>query len=145
LMREGTMALRDKLRERARPLLEPGEKIEEVFLAQNGSPWMLGLGGGLLMLLFAKPRVVVVTDRAVVLFRQSKLTATPTELLARLPRTTQIGPVKGLWAKTVLSGEQIYIHRRFHGDVKRADAELAEAGASSSGEPEEAKSSETEV
>ena len=29
------MALRDKLRERTQPLLEPGEKIEEVFLRND--------------------------------------------------------------------------------------------------------------
>ena len=140
------MALRDKRRERTQPLLVPGEKIEEVFLAQEGRGWMLGLGGGLLLLLFAKPRVVAVTDRAIVVFRQSKLTATPKELLARLPRHTHIGPVKGrIWAKVVLNGEQTYIHRRFHGDARRADAELAEVGEHSSGEPEEAKSSDTQV
>jgi hypothetical protein len=122
------MALRDKIRERAQPLLEPGENIEEVFLAQEGKGWMLGLGGGLLLLLFAKPLVVVVSDRAIVVFRQSKLTATPKDLLARLPRTTRFGPVKRIWAKVPLSGKQIYIHRRFHGDVRRSDAQLDGAG-----------------
>ena len=116
------MALRDKLRERAQPFLETGETIEQVFPAQAGSPWMLGLGGGLLMLLFAKPRDVVVTDRSVVVLRQSKLTATPKELLARLPRNTAIGPVSGIWAKTTLNGEKLWIHRRFHKDVTTADA-----------------------
>ena len=138
------MALRDKLRERAQPLLEPGENIEEVFLAQEGKSWMLGLGGGILLLLFAKPLVVVVTDRSVVVFRQSKLTATPKGRLARLPRNTKIGPVKGLWSKVVLNGVQVYIHRRFHNDVKRADAQLAEANEHSTGEPKKAESVEME-
>jgi hypothetical protein len=139
------MALRDKLRERVQPLLEPGEQIQEVFLAQEGKSWMLGVGFGLLLLLFAKPRVVAVTDRGIVVFRQSKLTATPKQLLARLPRNTHFGPVKRLWAKVTLNGKQIYVHRRFHGDVKRADAQLDEAGEHSSIVPDEAKSSETGV
>ena len=132
------MALRDKLRQRAQARLEAGEEIEEVFLAQEGKAWMLGLGGGLLLLLFAKPLVVVVTDRAIVVFRQSKLTATPKELLGRLPRNTRIGPVRGLWAKVQLNGKLIYIHRRFHGDVRNADAALTEAvEPSCTGEPKE--------
>jgi hypothetical protein len=139
------MALRDKLRERVQPLLEPGETIQEVFLAQEGKSWMLGLGGGLLLLLFAKPLVVVATDRGIVVFRQSKLTATPKELLARLPRNTHFGPVKGLWAKVALCGKQIYIPRRFHGDVKRADAQLDEDGEQFISEPADSKSSDTEI
>jgi hypothetical protein len=122
------MALRDKLRQRAQPFLEPDEKIEEIFPAQAGSPWMVGLGGGIAMLLFGKPRDVAVTDRAVVVLRQSKLTATPKEVLTRLPRTTQIGPVKGIWAKTALDGQKIYVHRRFHKDVNEADAAIGISG-----------------
>jgi hypothetical protein len=123
------MALRDKLRDRSQPFLEPGEVVEQVFPAQAGNPWMVGLGGGILMMLLGKPRDVVVTDRAVVVFRQSKATATPKEILGRLPRATQIGPLDGsIWAKTELNGEKLWVHRRFHRDVKSADAALASAG-----------------
>ncbi len=139
------MALRGKLRERSQSFLDQGEQIEQVFPAQAGSPWMVGLGGGILLLLFAKPRDVVVTDRAIVMLRQSKLTATPKELLSRLPRNTQIGPVKGIWAKTVLDGEKVWIHRRFHGDVRSADAWATETQHGFSGEPNGARSLETET
>lgn len=118
------MALRDKLRSRSQPFLEPGETVEQVFPAQVGNPWMVGLGGGILMLILGKPRDVVVTDRAIVVLRQSKLTATPKELLGRLSRETRLGPLKGIWAKTELNGEKVWIHRRFHGDAKAADAAL---------------------
>jgi hypothetical protein len=118
------MTLRDKLRSRSEPFLEPGETIQEVFPVQAGNPWMVGLGGGLLMLLLGKPRDVVVTDRSVVVLRQSKMTATPKEILGRLPRNTRFGPVKGIWAKSELNGEMVWIHRRFHGDANRADAAL---------------------
>jgi hypothetical protein len=121
--------------------LEPGEKIEQAFPAQAGSPWMMGLGGGLLMLLFAKPRDIVVTDRAIVVFRQSKMTATPQELLARLPRNTRLGPVKGtFWMKTVLNHERLWIHRRFHDDVRSADGALNNADEASPFPPDGAKS-----
>lgn len=118
------MALRDKLRSRSEPFLQQGETIHEVFPAQAGNPWMVGLGGGLLMLILGKPRDVVVTDRSVVVLRQSKFTATPKEVLGRLPRNTRFGPVKGIWSKTELNGEMVWIHRRFHGDANRADAAL---------------------
>jgi hypothetical protein len=141
------MALREKLREQTQPLLEPGETTAQVFLAQEGRGWMVGLGGGLLMMLFAKPRIVVVTDRAIVVFRQNKLIATPKEVLVRLPRNTYFGPVRGRWAKVALIGEheQIYVHRRFHGDVRSADAELTETSEHSSGEPEEVKSPDVDI
>ena len=51
------MALRDKLRSRSQPFLQPGETVQEVFPVQAGNPWMVGLGGGILMLLLGKPRM----------------------------------------------------------------------------------------
>jgi hypothetical protein len=71
-----------------------------------------------------------VTDRSIVLFRQSKATATPKEILGRIPRNTKIGPVSGIWAKTELNGEKLWIHRRFHKDVASADAALANMASS---------------
>jgi hypothetical protein len=121
------MAIRDKLRERTQPFLEPGESIEEIFPAEGGaSPWMMGLGGGLFIILLGKPRVVAVTDRALVICKQSKWKATPTEVLGRLPRETKFGPVSGrVWAKISLSGDTYYVARKFHDDVRNADAALA--------------------
>lgn len=115
--------IRNKLRERAQPFLEPGETIQYAFPAFAGNPWMFSAGGALFMLLFAKPRDVVVTDRAIVLFRQSTASATPKEILARLPRNTQIGPVKGkLWGKLDLNGQKLWVARAYMNDVASADA-----------------------
>lgn len=115
------MALRDKLRDRVQPRLEPGEQIQEVYLAQTGpTPWL-----GLLtaFIWFAvKRRIVVATDRAIVVFSASWWTGThPKELLGRLPRSTTVGPLSGLWAKSAIGGEKVHIHKRFHQDVARAD------------------------
>jgi hypothetical protein len=37
--------------------------------------------------------------------------------------------VSGLWAKVEINGEKQWIHKRFHGDVVRADSVAAPAGA----------------
>jgi hypothetical protein len=109
------MALRDKLAERVRPMLEPGEQVQEVFITQTGpSPYIF----------FAvKRRIIVVTDRAIVVVRAGTFTGTSAkEVIGRLPRVTRLGPVSGLWAKITLNGETNWVHKRFHGDITRADS-----------------------
>ena len=62
------MALRDKLRDRTQPLLEPGEQIQEVLLAQTGpSPYLAIIT--YLVFFAVKRRIIVATDRAVVIMR----------------------------------------------------------------------------
>jgi hypothetical protein len=115
------VALREKLSERVQPHLEPGETVQNIFLGQTGlNPYVaanLGLFG---MLLGVKWRIIAVTDRAVLVF-DANFGSKPKRLLARLPRGTRIGPVTGVWAKTQLNGEKLYVHRRFHKDVEAAD------------------------
>ncbi len=115
------MALRDKLRERCQPLLEPGEKIEQIFLAQAGpSPYWLFLT--YLMFFWTKYQIIAITDRNLVVFGASAMNpAKPRGLQARLPRT-RLGPLSGLWAKIVLDGKRHFVHKRFHKDVAAADA-----------------------
>lgn len=119
------MALRDKLRERTQPLLEPGEEIHGIFLAQAGvSPWLMGVSW--LFTFKMKYRIVAVTDRNVVLLDASRWKpAAPKSVVARLPRSTRFGALSGVWAKVDLQGETFYVHKRFHKDVAAADAELA--------------------
>jgi hypothetical protein len=120
------MALRDKLRQRAQPMLEPGEGIQSVFLVQTGpNPNLLFLT--YLISFFSTYKVVVVTDRAVVVLSASMWRPTfPKAVAERLPRQTQIGPTSGaLWSKTGLPGEKTtWVHRRFYKDVQAADAAL---------------------
>ncbi len=121
------MALRDKLRERAQPFLEQGETIQQVFLAQTGpTPWLAGAIGALVYAFLAKYRVVVVTDRAIILLKSGAfMPAKPSEVLARLPRNTRLGPWQAkVWGKIDLNGERHWVHRRFRSDVDAADAAL---------------------
>lgn len=122
------MALRDKLAERVQPMLEPGEQVQEVFCTQTGpSPyWVL-----LTTLIFftVKRRIIVVTDRAIVVVRSGTMSGTSAkEVMARLPRATALGPVSGVWAKLELNGEKQWVHKRFHGDITRADAAAGMVG-----------------
>jgi hypothetical protein len=121
------MALRDKLRTRVQPFLEPDEQVRQVFLAQSGmNPMVVPLFGALIMLLATHPKIVVVTDRGIVVLKAGKLVPSkPKAVEARGPQVT-LGPVKGLWAKIHL-GEKMYVHKRFHKDVEAADAALGSA------------------
>lgn len=117
------MALRDKLKERVQPLLEPDEEVQQVFLAQSGpNPNLMFLT--YLIMFFSSYWVVAVTDRAVVMCKASLwFQSKPKSVAARLPRQTHIGPVEGgLWSRTNLPGGKTWVHRRFYHDVQAADA-----------------------
>ena len=116
------MALRDKLGARVQPMLEPGEQVQEVILSQTGpNPFLAVIT--YLVFFMVKRRIIVATDRAIVVIKAGAFTGTSAkEVIARLPRATRLGPVSGLWAKVDINGEKNYIHKRFHGDVARADS-----------------------
>jgi hypothetical protein len=114
------MALRDKVRANAEQYLQPGEQIQAVFLGQTVSPYYIIISYWIL--LAGGYRGVVVTDRRILVFKSGKQkTSALKEPLRELPRTTQIGPAKGIWFKIDL-GERIYVHKRFHKDIAEADA-----------------------
>jgi hypothetical protein len=125
------MALRDKLRERVQPLLEPGEQVQAVIPCQTGpSPWFAALSY-LYVFFGAKFWLLVATDRNLVAMKASVwVPFKPKSVEQRLPRSTRIGPVSGLWGKSDVLGKT-HIHKRFHRDVEIADSMLgAAAGAS---------------
>lgn len=123
------MALRDKLAERAKPYLEPGEEVRHVFMGQTGpSPWFAALSYWI-VLIAGKYFIFVVTDRAILVLRASKLIPSkPKDVEARLPRNTQLGPVKGIWGETHALGQRVWVNKRFHKDLMAADAELGQMG-----------------
>ncbi|KNX36390.1 hypothetical protein [Luteipulveratus halotolerans] len=118
------MALRDKLAKRMEPYLEPGERIQSVFMAQAGpSPYWLFLT--YLMFFWFRPVVIAVTDRNVVIVNTGKFWTTtfPKKLHLRGPRMVWFGEQSGLWGSIQLD-EKYYVHKRFHKDVRAADAAL---------------------
>jgi hypothetical protein len=131
------MELRDKLRARAEPYLEPGETFQVGFTALSGpGPYLVLIAvifGVLLSLLtgrrYVRPFIrnaqwtVVVTDRAILLLKSSG--REEEFIVTRLPRDTRLGPVSGWWAMISLNGEWMFVHRRFHADVELADKAIA--------------------
>lgn len=116
------MALRDKLRSNAAHLLQPGENIQAVFCAQTTSQYFALISWWIIILSNAY-RVVVVTDRRILVCKSGRLSMTPVkEVVRELPRGTRIGPPSGLWWRCESLGERLYVHMRFHKDVAAADA-----------------------
>ena len=118
------MALRDKLRSNAAHLLQPGETIQAVFCAQTVSAYFALISYWIIILSNAY-RVVVVTDRRIMVCRSGRFTITPVKSVENeVPRSTRIGEPSGLWWPCDTLGQKLYIHRRFHKDVREADAAL---------------------
>lgn len=118
------MALRDKLAERAAPFLEPGEQVQAVFVAQSGASPYWSFVSTWIVLLSRGYVVVAATDRAILVLRSGFFTSTkPKSLLARLPRQPMDDP-SGLWGKLNLGGTRYWVHRRFHKDIKSANAAM---------------------
>ncbi|NKZ08746.1 hypothetical protein [Actinomadura latina] len=115
------MAIRDKMRANAAHVLQPGENIQAVFGAQTVSQYFALLTYWIIIFANAY-RVVVVTDRRILVCRSGRIRTTPVgEVLFELPRQTRIGPPSGLWWRCETLGEKLYVHRRFHKDVNAAD------------------------
>ena len=69
------MDLREKLATRSASYLEPGEHVEQAFMGVAGfSPWLRALGA--LAALLSKPRIIVVTDKAVLVIRAGRMVGT---------------------------------------------------------------------
>ena|SRR5579862_5082931 len=118
------MAIRDKLRANAAHLLQPDETIQAVFCAQTVSQY-LSLISYWIIIFSNAYRVVVVTDRRIMVCRSGRFTITPVKSVqTELPRSTRIGDPSGLWWPCTSLGQKLYINRRFHKDVREADAAL---------------------
>jgi hypothetical protein len=116
------MAIRDKFRASAASYLEPGEQIQAAFAAQSVSQWMALISFWIIILKSAY-RVIIVTDRRILVFQAGKLQTTKIKsVLREVPRTTKIGPPSGLWYKTDVLGEKLFVHKRYAKDIEAADA-----------------------
>jgi hypothetical protein len=116
------VAIRGKLRTNAAPLLAPGEQIQSVFPGQTTSQYFALISWWIILFKNAY-RVVVVTDRRILVCRSGRMSMTPVKAIEReLPRATRIGPPSGLWYRCESLGGKLYIHRRFFKDIEAADA-----------------------
>src|SRR5262245_6560120 len=98
---------REKMKPRVQPQLAPGEQVQAAFMAQTFSGWWIAVST--LIVIFAKGyRVVVVTDRRILVFDRGK-GKNMGAIRRELPRATKIGPHKGIWYKTNALGEKLYI------------------------------------
>lgn len=126
------MALRDQLRANAQVHIQPGESIQAVFCAQTVSQYF-ALFSWLIILIKDCYRVVVVTNQRAIVCKSGRMRMTPVnEIVWEGPRSTLIGPAHGLWYKTEVLGEKLYINKRFHKDIAEADSLAAAASSGSS-------------
>ena len=115
------MAIRDTIRANAQHVLEPGEALQVVIPAQTTSQWFALLSYWIIIFSNAY-RVVLVTDRRIVVCRSGRFRMSPVkDVLQQVPRSTLIGPSTGLWYRCDHLGERLYINKRFHKDIRVAD------------------------
>ena len=120
------MAVRDVMRASAAQFVEPGETIEQVFGAQTASPLTAPLIGSLIALIINRYRIVVVTDRRILVLDAGKWTQrTARAVVSELPRATRLGPTSGLWFKIETPAGKIHVRRYFYKDVNAADSAIA--------------------
>jgi hypothetical protein len=120
------MAVRDVMRASAAQFVEPGETIEQVFGAQTASPMTAPLIGSLIALIINRYRIVVVTDRRILVLDAGKWTQrTARAVVSELPRATRLGPTSGLWMKIATPAGKIHVRRYFYKDVNAADGAIA--------------------
>ena len=118
------MAVRDQVRANSAHLLQSAETVQAVFCAQTTSQYYAFLST-LIIILSDAYRVVVVTDKRILVCRSGRFRMSPVkEVIRELPRTTRIGPPSGLWWRCETLGERVYINKRFHKDITAADAVL---------------------
>jgi hypothetical protein len=103
-------------------ILQPGESIQQIFGAQTTSAYLGGLSP-LMMLFINGYRVVVVTDKRIIVTKSGRLTTTPVKGVDReLPRSFKFGEPNGLWHKFDANGQTLHVARRFFKDMEAADA-----------------------
>ncbi|OAA24368.1 hypothetical protein UG55_103012 [Frankia sp. EI5c] len=83
-----------------------------------------------ILLVSVENRIVAVTDQGILVLAAgpfSPFTPKWQAPLARLPRQTALGPVRGLWGTSRLAGEKLRVSIVYRGEVAAANAAVAEA------------------
>jgi hypothetical protein len=122
------MALRDSMRESAARYLQPGEPIQAVIGAQTASQFVAALAGIFVFLGLNRYRIIAVTPTRIVVLDAGKVSMKKAQgVVTELPRTTRLGPAKGVWHQIPAGGETLRVHRRFFKDIETADQVAAAA------------------
>jgi len=118
--------LSDKAMARYHPFLEVDERI--VLPPLEGSTirsvltWIPFHIGEFLETFIGRTRLVVVTDRAVVILKGTKFRSRPKGVVVRLPPGTILGPITRHSSKLKVPGHHVYVKWWFHKEIERADA-----------------------
>jgi hypothetical protein len=115
-----------KFLERTQQML-PDEPVRYAFTGQTGlRPTWAWVADWLIVL--NRPRIVAVTDDAVVVMKAGQLRwqrKTPKAILQRLPRATRLGPVgRRGYTRITLADERIWVSGVTHPLIEKADAEI---------------------
>ena len=83
-----------------------------------GFQWWVGIVVGLAVLTLCnlflyRPRIVAVTSTNVLALKADRLIGTPTGIVTREPRGIQIGPAKGIHAKSTIGAETMWVPLRW--------------------------------
>ena len=124
------MANRETMRASAATVLKPGETLQAVIPAHTIHPLLyipmvlMAVVPAILITLIAEPfRVIVVTDRRILVCKSGKLgSGEVKDVLTTAKRGTAIGPPRGFQYKCKsLGDERVLISKRFFADVREAD------------------------
>lgn len=119
------MGVREKIGAAAAPFLQEGEVVQTAFGAMGTNPMWSLLSYWIIIAKDAN-RAVVVTDRRIILAKTSRARWSKfKEIVAEVPRSTKLGEPSGMNWKNETFGQPIWIHKRFHKDVREADVAAA--------------------
>lgn len=109
--------------------LLPGETVLETFGAQTGPNPMWAALLIWIVIFGSNYRTVTLTNHGLLIHSANALRPfNAKKLLNRLPHNAPIGPVSGLWSKVEFGGEQVWINKRFHKDIKAINDRLGPEG-----------------
>ncbi len=142
----GFLNTRANLIAKAKPLLESDEIVAHVVRGMEGPNRWVGvaiafavafaaagflrvpfLAFALFIVLFTSlypRRLVLATDRSLVVLQGGRWRWTPRKVLDRLDIETKIGPLKGFWRYATLGTRRVYIAPRSYTEVQAADADV---------------------
>jgi hypothetical protein len=111
---------------RSAPFLPAGSVIRQAFIYQTAPHFyyfMLTYTLGITR--WNRYGCVAVTDEAIYVLESPRWSAgaRPERLLGKIPRSTRLGPVSGLWTELNLLGVRCWVHKRFRDQIAAADRE----------------------